>query len=181
MAVIQKTLAGVLTSGIGKQMKIRNGFVSNSSSSSFLVAFPRNPKSAKDVQDMVFGNETMFHSPYYKMSWTTVQVAEKIWDDIKNQIPNNRKSFSSRMYGIVYDRYDEFKIKKDGAPDWDYDFDDVAHDNAVSETLDAFMLDNADSFCYHVEYSDNGEGQLGVAMEHGNLFKNLKHLVSSHH
>lgn len=176
-----KTLAGTLTSGIGKQMKTRRGFVSNSSSSSFLVAFTRNPKCAKDVQDMVFGNETLFHSPYDQISWTTVEIAERIWNDIKNQIPNNQKSFSGNMYGIAYDRYDEFRIKKDGADDWDYYFDDKGYDGAVAEILDEFMLSNADSFCYHVEYSDNGGGQIGVAMEHGNLFKNLQHLVSSHH
>ncbi|HMZ46899.1 MAG TPA: gliding motility-associated C-terminal domain-containing protein [Chitinophagaceae bacterium] len=35
-------------------MKIRNGFVSNSSSSSFIVLFPKEPKNATDVKNMLF-------------------------------------------------------------------------------------------------------------------------------
>ena len=45
-------------------MKIRNGFVSNSSSSSFIVAFPEKPKSAEHVRKMMFGDETDFPNPY---------------------------------------------------------------------------------------------------------------------
>lgn len=37
-------------------MKIRNGFVSNSSSSSFLVIFPHAPASKEDIKDMLFGD-----------------------------------------------------------------------------------------------------------------------------
>jgi hypothetical protein len=39
-----------------KKMKIRNGFVSNSSSSSFIVALPFEPKSREDVKKTLFDN-----------------------------------------------------------------------------------------------------------------------------
>ena len=38
-------------------MKIRNGFVSNSSSSSFLLFFPREIKSTDDIIELLFDND----------------------------------------------------------------------------------------------------------------------------
>ena len=38
-------------------MKVRTGFVSNSSSTSFIVAFPQDPYSIEVVHEMMFGNE----------------------------------------------------------------------------------------------------------------------------
>ena len=51
-------------------MKIRNGFISNSSSSSFIVAFPREMKSEKEVKDLL-GNPNE-------------DVIRTIWGAIKN-------------------------------------------------------------------------------------------------
>lgn len=38
-------------------MKIRSGFVSNSSSNSFIVIFPTEPKSVDDVKNFLFDKE----------------------------------------------------------------------------------------------------------------------------
>ncbi len=45
-------------------MKIRNGFVSNSSSSSFVVAFPEKPKTEQELRDMMFPPATTEIQPY---------------------------------------------------------------------------------------------------------------------
>ena len=45
-------------------MKIRSGFVSNSSSSSFVVAWPKKPKTVEDINRFLFDKETEYPNPY---------------------------------------------------------------------------------------------------------------------
>ena len=59
-------------------MKMRNGFVSNRSSSSFIVAFPRKPESEKDVLDFMFGGK---EGGVDGLSYR--QVAEQVYNDMK--------------------------------------------------------------------------------------------------
>jgi len=73
-------------------MKIRNGFVSNSSSSSFLVAFPRKPKNINDVKEILFSpGQNDYPNPFvYGMDdkdtfWPVDQVAQIVWADIEEQ------------------------------------------------------------------------------------------------
>jgi len=65
-------------------MKIRDGHVSNSSSSSFVVAFPKKPKSVKDVHQFMFnGKEGGVGVEYYEDGFSYRQVAQRVFDDIK--------------------------------------------------------------------------------------------------
>ena len=63
-------------------MKIRNGFVSNSSSSSFIVAFPHKPKNEEDLKQMMFGKND-FH--YVEKYYTDDKSGEiSVWPIIRN-------------------------------------------------------------------------------------------------
>ena len=162
-------------------MKYRNGFVSNSSSSSFLVAFPHNPKSVKDVQEMVFGDTKNFVHPYDSVVYAVEQISQIIWDEVKKQIPNNRNIINSAMHNVLVDYRDfEIPIENPQYPG-DYDFDYEGYTHANNQKVHGFMNKNDGCFFYHFEYSDNGGGKISCAMEHGDLFKNLPHLVSSNH
>jgi hypothetical protein len=50
-----------------ENMKIRIGFVSNSSSSSFIVAFRNKPKTVEEIKKLMFGDRRTF--PYAPTNW----------------------------------------------------------------------------------------------------------------
>ena len=62
-------------------MKIRRGFVSNSSSSSFIVAFDRLPTTHEEMKFMLFGDKKL-----YEARWSTDQVSEIVWEDFCRQV-----------------------------------------------------------------------------------------------
>ncbi len=66
-------------------MKIRNGFVSNSSASSFVVILPRRPESAADVESIFFPEGFDNRSWDYEDKVTGALLAETIWADIVKQ------------------------------------------------------------------------------------------------
>jgi hypothetical protein len=138
-------------------MKIRNGFVSNSSSSSFLVAFPEEPKCVEDVIEMVFKdikeieNDGYMPSPEY---FSSEQLAETIFDDIKR----NGALTKERIYEM-----DEYNF-------W----------NGYSrQDAKDFVAENPDKFIYSFEYGD--DTQYFATLERGNIFRNLVHEVFNNH
>lgn len=84
-------------------MKIRNGFVSNSSSSSFVVAFPRKPKTVEETLKMLFGNDVDGSvQKYNDYVLTNKQIAEIVFNDLKDQrsisLKQISEEFTSRYY-----------------------------------------------------------------------------------
>ena len=64
-------------------MKTRNGFVSNSSSSSFVVAFPNKPKNAEDILKFMFNGKEGELSVYDYDGLSYSQISDIIFNDIK--------------------------------------------------------------------------------------------------
>jgi len=181
-------------------MKIRQGFVSNSSSSSFVVIFPKEPNDVIDVKNMLFSKgETFYSNPYQygdnEYGWSTDEVAETIWNDISKQEKNNFKRAEEIITsGTSYE---------DGAPDWN-DYGHIkdwtlkttayyaAQEKFAKKKLKEFFnlrklklqkINNQkvdDIILYCFEYSDN-DGSYFTALEHGDLFKNLKHIKINNH
>ena len=65
-------------------MKTRNGFVSNSSSSSFVVAFPKKPKTVADVFKYMFNGKEGGVSIYDHPGLSYTQVSEILFNDLKH-------------------------------------------------------------------------------------------------
>ena len=93
-------------------MKIRSGFVSNSSSSSFLVALDKKPQSIKEVTDDILKG----HVPstgYYEdedededTGITLASVSTTIFNDIKNQVPLTEEQILDELNSGYIDEID---------------------------------------------------------------------------
>ena len=167
-------------------MKIRNGFVSNSSSSNFVVAFPAVPKSTEDVKNLLFGEAEIWpiHRGVIDVQILTSQLAEIIWADIQAQIANNKRSILKAIDEGWFDgapQYNEHRFRKEG-DDKEIDWDKYGKErNAVAKQIrDKFLKDNPNSFVYVFEYGDN-DGDTFVALEHEEVFSALPYLRISCH
>jgi len=170
-------------------MKTRTNFVSNSSSSSFIVAFPKVPESAEEMQEILFGTAQDLENPDWDSkynpsvdrSFPVSQVAQIVFDDIEapltedNIFEEMRHTFDS---GVKWEDH-----KKE---DETYDFEaiDKAEAGKAEELLrpevKEFIGSHKGATFLKFEYSDN-DGALYSSMEHGDLFRRLPYLQISHH
>lgn len=97
-------------------MKIRTGFVSNSSSSSFLVWFTMMPQSVEELKALLFGDRQAIEK--YDYTVATSVAAAIIWQDLQNQQPATAEDMRDELrplaYTNVYERgrYDQrYRIK----------------------------------------------------------------------
>lgn len=153
-------------------MKTRQGFVSNSSSSSFVVAIPKDislsetkiegvvPERVKkrlvinmrSLRDVMFSPEETSVNPYDHMDGISVeQVVQRVIADMKEQTPNNREAIMSEL---------DYELGESGAQE--------------------FIDQHKDKDIYVFEYADEN-GNFECTMEHGDIFKNLPHIRISHH
>lgn len=174
-------------------MKKRNGFVSNSSSSSFIVTFPKKPENKEELAEMMGECHPLGYSR------DKDYVLQNVWVDLQPQLErgsllldsilfeNYEVDFSNDLYDYQYMLGELFSEIL-----YTFDYEDV-YNNTTAE------IDVLKKFCDHIQekinlaeskvidsttfvakfhYSDEGsQGDL----EHGEIFRNLKHERKSHH
>jgi len=167
-------------------MKIRHGFVSNSSSSSFIVAFPHKPDSLEELQKMLFGDDKVYPCPYHNKSWDTEAVAEVVWLDMQKKSPSTIEDMGEVVRAGWVDghpEFDSFRRKSEdsaGRGDIDWDAYNEASRCFAEKYAKQFSENHPDTVFFSFEYAD-GDGNMETAMEHGTLFDNLPHMRISHH
>jgi hypothetical protein len=165
-------------------MKVRQGFVSNSSSSSFIVAFPRGMRTkSEDVHRYLFGEEETVSC--YDYSITTKQAADIVTGDMREQCPNNLGKLADFLSYDVDGKYPTLCDFWDGEKRM---YDKNAYMDALEKHAAAIIEDAHKELglapggydFYVFEYSDN-DGEWGVVMEHGDIFANVPYDRQSHH
>ena len=124
-------------------MKIRKGFVSNSSSSSFLVIFPSEPKDKYDVLRMMNGEVKESYIIKTFESYSDIEVAETVWKDIKKQGSNNILKAVAEITDDQYDYYyDDDKNILEYCPTWKENFEGYKTIEELEQ--DIILNDNQD-------------------------------------
>jgi hypothetical protein len=161
--------------------KYRSGFVSNSSSSSFIVRFDSIPTSVEEVQEVLFGDEIVYINPYpwedVPKYWAAEQVANIVWEDMKDDPPNNAESIRESIgdyWEFSESNKDKFKLPR-GKFDWDASA--IAEDKYNEKLCEQWL--EGGGYTYTFSYAD--DDTLGSAMEHGTLFDRLDHKKISNH
>jgi len=177
-------------------MKMRDGFVSNSSSSSFIIPFDKKPESIHEMKEILFGDKEYYYDPYYDPDSTyfsertakypAMQVAETVFKDIEYQKPLSEEQLVeelSRGYisstlqdGTTEPSMEDFR-------DSDNDINWEAYDNAFREytkkLAKEIIAEAENKELYVVNYSD--DDCYGCALEHGPLFDKIGSFRISKH
>ena len=155
-------------------MKIRNGFVSNSSSSSFIVAFDERPTGPGEIQCLLFGDKK------YHEGHETWKIANSIFDriadyDFLKRIPE-KAIFAAECGADAYRIAERCLDHND--PNY---YDIVEYIEDIAEFYDDdFMKENAEKFLCRFHFSDHDSEYDGM-LEHSDIFHNLPNLRISHH
>jgi len=180
-------------------MKIRTGFVSNSSSSSFVVALPHKPKDVKDLQEMLFGKEQWhYNSIAYDgddKDVPTIDIAEKVFKKIKRKATKKEifESIADGWFDVFFMLPGHYNIDQND-PDYErIDNDDPnrmeklrkqwakeskENKKRAKDISEAFQRMNKEKYIVVMSFSDND----GEAMEeHTDIFRRVEKIRTSYH
>jgi hypothetical protein len=163
-------------------MKIRTGFVSNSSSSSFIVAFDRIPRSVDEMVKILFKeNQKVYSSPYDDLSWPVQEIAGYVLRDMKGKLPLTEDEIVESASDYVDVDQNQFQVKDSKGYDTvDWPRYQAACEEEGRKFAEKFIEENQESYFFEFSYADE-DGKIGTAMEHGDLFNNVPGFRISHH
>lgn len=161
-------------------MKQRKGFVSNSSSSSFIVAFPEGfVPTTQSVADLLFGGTEGTQRFYDHLADYGV-IARVIADDMQAQKPNDPVAIMEEVKANIYLDMEDYRMPMDSPQRYDWDALDKAINEEAAKKTTEFMRQHVHKDLYIFEYSDN-DGSLDCCMEHGGTFDKIEHVRVSKH
>jgi len=176
-------------------MKKRLGFVSNSSSSSFIIMFDKEPESVEEIKEMLFDFDSV---SYYDYTISSEQASEIIFRDIeKIEEKVLREEFDNMIYEIKYgteqwlidrndsDLKDFISLDEKHWKNWEEwkelsEKIELLREKVIDKMNKKFALESEGKFVYHVVFSDN-DGDIYCTLEHGEVFRKVKHIRINNH
>lgn len=168
-------------------MKERNGFVSNSSSSSFIVGFKTMPRSAQEVEALLFPDGEI-----YDNQWPNIDFATTVFNEMNGKLPMTLTEICDELcsgWAINMDDWEKahkdelnacYKDKGMSLMGKYIEKERKERDKRAKILAKSWTKQNPGLLYFCFEYSDEGGGYYSV-MEHGGLFSNLPHKVVSKH
>jgi hypothetical protein len=164
-------------------MKRRKGFVSNSSSSSFILSIPRKPKDKEDLFNfMFFDGDTEYVDPYEDKSYPMEDVVSAVMSQLVDQKPMTKDEmvYLVNCGHIDHPFLDNLELFKDADGNYQWEEREKLQKEIAEDVVKDFSRVHKNKEFYNVSFSDN-EGDLNGAIEHGSAFDRIPHLRCSFH
>lgn len=162
-------------------MKIRQGHVSNSSSSSFIVIFDRDPRDKKWLKQAFFGGQEQVPEDYGDDMLSVDSLVHYLSSSFRGKL--TMKDMVSVLTGgwntipgFDVERPSGIESYRNGEMEKYNELEKIA----AKEYLLKWIGDADIEHIYISELADD-DGSIGSKLEHGDTFRNFKHIRISNH
>lgn len=183
-------------------MKIKTDFITNSSSSAFVVAWPCEIKSLADVRKYIWGEkkakQVFKDTDYGKKNTEVIDHKNKeVLDLVARELSTGFLQDLGATHGIDLDMFDSYvDFKKDFIIRHGITEDELQKNNFSKNLMwkeydqyrmkvatllaEKFCKENKGNYLYFFRYGDE-DGEFMGQMEHGGTFQTVPHIRVSHH
>jgi len=169
-------------------MKIRMGFVSNSSSSCFIVAFDKNPKNHIELHNMLYGEKVVqIELDNYEHSLhNSMEISAFVFALMADQTCNDVKVLKEKLEGASDYDFKELKSVNmnnfktiEGKTDWH--MYDKEHKKQIDKLYKSFKGKLKNKFMYVFDFGNEVGTGLHANLEHSDVFDKVKYWKINHH